>query len=294
MRKIAGKRILVFGIIIVAAFGLIVGSSFFYGKVSIPPFVQRFTSDVSAFFNRGTTIATSAIQRSTNSLGNLFETYRRNGNLLDKVDELAQQQIEIENLRKENKQLKENLELKGSLVDYSTVTAVIINRSPTTWNNQLTINKGLNAEIKKNSPVLSSKGLIGKVIQVSNTSAKIELISDVNGYSDRFPVSINLNQDDPNSDDSNSVNGIVSEYEQSSGLLTMDELTSDADVKVGMKVQTSGLGGILPKGLFVGTVTKVEKKATGIAKKIYIQPAANLNELSSVLVVTGKGNKNAE
>ena len=288
MKIFTGKRILIFGIIVVTAFALIVGTSAFYGRLGVPPFIQRFTFDVSGFFSRGTSTATGAVNRSTNSLEQLFETYRKNNHLQDKVDQIAQQEIEIENLKKENKQLKENIDLKGSLVDYQTVSAVIINRSPTSWRNQLTINKGLNSGVKKNNPVLSSGGLIGKVIQVSNTSSKIELISDTNGYSDRFSVSINLNQND-NNDDSNTVSGIISDFDNASGTLIMDQLTSDANVSDGMRVQTSGLGGVIPKGIFVGTVSRVEKRASGVAARIYITPAANLNELSNVLVVSKVG-----
>ncbi len=143
------------------------------------------------------------------------------------------------------------------------------------------INKGSNAGVKKNSPILDSKGLIGKVTQVSDTSSKVTLISNVDSDSDRFPVQVTSG--------GKVVNGIISGYDSDTDELVLDELTSKSTVKKGSLVQTSGLGGILPKGLYVGKVVSVRDDTYGIAKEIYIKPAANLSDISSVLVVTGVG-----
>lgn len=265
----------------VVAVALIIGSSFFYGRATGIPIVQRFTSDVAAFFGRGVSAPTNVLGQSTNSLTQLFKTYKENGRLVKRVDQIAADQVKIQALQKENKELKANLQLKDSLTDYKTVSAVVISRTPSTWDSQLIINQGLNAGVKKNSPILDSKGLIGKVSQVSNTSSKVTLISNMNSDSDRFPVQVTGNQE--------VVNGIISSYDSNKNQLVLDELTSTVNVKKGSLVQTSGLGGILPKGLYVGKVVSVRDDTYGVAKEIYIQPAADLTDISSVLAVTEVG-----
>ncbi|EKP88490.1 rod shape-determining protein MreC [Oenococcus oeni] len=276
-----GKKILITIISVVVAVSLIIGSSLFYSKAKEIPVVQRFVSDVGAFFGRGVSAPTSALGKSTNSLTQLFKTYKENQRLVKRVDQIAADQVKIQTLKKENKELKANLKLKDSLTDYSTSSAVVVSRTPSSWNGQLIINKGSNAGVKKNSPILDSKGLIGKVTQVSDTSSKVTLISNVDSDSDRFPVQVTSG--------GKVVNGIISGYDSDTDELVLDELTSKSTVKKGSLVQTSGLGGILPKGLYVGKVVSVRDDTYGIAKEIYIKPAANLSDISSVLVVTGVG-----
>ncbi|MFT9266139.1 rod shape-determining protein MreC [Oenococcus sp.] len=276
-----GKKILITIASIIVAVGLIVGSSVFYGRASGIPVIQRFASDMAAFFGRGVSAPTSVLNRSTNSLTQLFKTYEENQHLVKRVDRIAADQIRIQTLEKENKELKANLKLKNSLTDYQTVSAVVISRTPSSWNSQLIINQGINAGIKKNAPILDSRGLIGKVSQVSNTSSKVTLISNMTADADRFPVQVNSG--------STTINGVISGYNRSSDQLILDELSTQSTIKKGSLVQTSGLGGILPKGLYVGRVASVRDDAYGVAKQIYIRPAADLSDISSVLAVTQVG-----
>lgn len=101
------------------------------------------------FFGRGVSAPTNVLGQSTNSLTQLFKTYKENGRLVKRVDQIAADQVKIQALQKENKELKANLQLKDSLTDYKTVSAVVISRTPSTWDSQLIINQGLNAGVKK-------------------------------------------------------------------------------------------------------------------------------------------------
>jgi rod shape-determining protein MreC len=64
-------------------------------------------------------------------------------------------------------------------------------------------------------------------------------------------------------------------------------LKSD-DVQVGDKVITSGLGGIFPKGLMIGTVSKVERKRPGIFQYLEVTPSVDFSKLEEVLILKGE------
>jgi rod shape-determining protein MreC len=206
-----------------------------------------------------------------------MNSYSENKTLKKQVSELAQVKVRDQTLADENSQLKKELKLQKSLTDYSTVTAAVISRTPSSWQSQIVISKGQTDGIRKNMPVLSQSGLIGRVSEVNKTNSKVELLSDSNESSNRFAIQIKTSTGDV-------VNGIITGYKKSTGQLIMGQVTSDADIKKNDKITTSGMGGVTPKGLYVGKVAKVGKDDYGLAKKIYITPATDYNDLSVVSV----------
>ena len=219
----------------------------------------------------------NAVQGVADSVSGLMNAYTENRELKQKVSELAQVKVRDQTLAKENKQLKAELKLKNSLTDYSTVSAAVMSRTPSSWQQQLVINKGQTSGIKKNMPVLSGGGLIGRVAEVNKTNSKVELLSDTSESSNRFSIVIN-------GTDGKSVNGIITGYNARTNELIMGQVTSTAKIKKGAKVVTNGMGGITPKGLYVGKVSRIGKDDYGLAKKVYIKPATNFNEINIVTV----------
>ena len=150
-------------------------------------------------------------------------------------------------------------------------------RTPSSWQKQLVINKGQSNGIKKNMPVMSGSGLIGRISEVNKTNSKVELLSNTGESANRFAVTIN-------GSNSRTVNGIITDYNASNDELVMGQVSSKAKIKKGTRVMTSGMGGVTPKGLYVGRVTRVGKDDYGLAQKVYIRPASNLNDVNIVTV----------
>jgi rod shape-determining protein MreC len=71
------------------------------------------------------------------------------------------------------------------------------------------------------------------------------------------------------------------------GALSLDFISHDATAKVGDVVITSGMGGVYPKGLLVGEITKVENLPSALYQDITVSPAANLNSLEEALILVG-------
>ena len=273
----SNRRLVITVVILVVCFGLMVGSIAMRNRRSTPPLIQQFGNDIAGFADGIVAYPVNAVQGVADSVSGLMNAYTENRELKQKVSELAQVKVRDQTLAKENKQLKAELKLKNSLTDYSTVSAAVMSRTPSSWQQQLVINKGQTSGIKKNMPVLSGGGLIGRVAEVNKTNSKVELLSDTSESSNRFSIVIN-------GTDGKSVNGIITGYNARTNELIMGQVTSTAKIKKGAKVVTNGMGGITPKGLYVGKVSRIGKDDYGLAKKVYIKPATNFNEINIVTV----------
>ena len=273
----SNRRLVITVVILVVCFGLMGGSIAMRNRRSTPPLIQQFGNDIAGFADGIVAYPVNAVQGVADSVSGLMNAYTENRELKQKVSELAQVKVRDQTLAKENKQLKAELKLKNSLTDYSTVSAAVMSRTPSSWQQQLVINKGQTSGIKKNMPVLSGGGLIGRVAEVNKTNSKVELLSDTSESSNRFSIVIN-------GTDGKSVNGIITGYNARTNELIMGQVTSTAKIKKGAKVVTNGMGGITPQGLYVGKVSRIGKDDYGLAKKVYIKPATNFNEINIVTV----------
>lgn len=273
----SNRRLVITVVILVVCFGLMGGSIAMRNRRSTPPLIQQFGNDIAGFADGIVAYPVNAVQGVADSVSGLMNAYTENRELKQKVSELTQVKVRDQTLAKENKQLKAELKLKNSLTDYSTVSAAVMSRTPSSWQQQLVINKGQTSGIKKNMPVLSGGGLIGRVAEVNKTNSKVELLSDTSESSNRFSIVIN-------GTDGKSVNGIITGYNARTNELIMGQVTSTAKIKKGAKVVTNGMGGITPKGLYVGKVSRIGKDDYGLAKKVYIKPATNFNEINIVTV----------
>lgn len=278
MRKFfSNRRLVIIVIILIVCFGLMAGSVTLRNRRKTPPLIQQFGNDIVGFADSAVALPVNWLQTSFSSVNDLMNTYSENRELKQQVTDLAQTKVRDQTLAKENKQLKRELKLNNSMTDYDTVTAAVLMRTPSSWQQQIVINKGQSSGIKKNMPVMSDGGLIGRIAEVNKTNSKVELLSDTNESSNRFAITIN-------GSGSQVVNGIITGYNSSKNELVMGQVTSKAKIKKGTRVTTSGMGGITPKGLYVGKVARVGKDDYGLAQKVYITPATNFNDINIVTI----------
>ncbi|WP_251547226.1 rod shape-determining protein MreC [Limosilactobacillus caecicola] len=278
MRKFFSNRRLVFIVVVlVVAFGLMGGSVALRNRRQTPPLIQQFGNDIVGMVDGVVAYPVNAAQSGVNSFTDLLNTYSENKKLKQQVSELAQAKVRDQTLAKENRELKKELKVNKSMTDYSTISAAVLSRTPSSWQKQLIINKGQTSGIKKNMPVMSAGGLIGRITEVNKTNSKVELLSNTSESANRFAIQIS-------GSGGKTVNGIITDYDSQSNSLVMGQVTSKAKIKKGTKVTTSGMGGVTPKGLYVGRVTKVTKDDYGLAQKVYIKPAANFNDVNIVTV----------
>lgn len=277
MQKFFSNRKLVITVIcLIIAFGLMT-VSLTIRKRNTTPAPQKAGNDVFALVNRVIAYPVRGAQKVGENFNNFVDTYQENQHLKKNIDDLDETHARNQALEQENQQLKEIVKLKSSMTDYNLVSANVLTRSPSSWQNIVTISKGTASGVKNNQPVVAGNGLVGRVIEANYASSKVELISDNNYAANRFAIQVN-------GTDGKSVNGIVTGYNKQKNLIIMGQITSKNKINTGEIVTTSGLGGVTPKGLYVGKVVKVTKDDYGLASELLIKPAADMSNINDVAV----------
>ena len=125
--------------------------------------------------------------------------------------------------------------------------------------------------LKRRMPVITPAGIVGQVINVWEHFSDVLLIMDRNSSVD---ATIQRSR----------ARGILKGG--MSAICEFQYVARTDDVVVGDVLVTSGIEGIFPKGLLVGTVSQIRKKKYGVSQYIEIEPTVNLNKVEEVLVVT--------
>ena len=113
-------------------------------------------------------------------------------------------------------------------------------------------------------------------MEVNKTNSKVELLTTQNDSANRFAVQLES--------DGEVINGLITGYDRQKNQLIMGQITSKKKIKKNTEVITSGMGGNTPKGLLIGKVVKTTDDDDGLATKVYIEPAADMTDLSVVTV----------
>ncbi len=170
----------------------------------------------------------------------------------------------------ENGRLRELLNASG-VVDETVQVAELIGVSPDPFSHQVLVNKGSIDGVFVGQAVLDSHGLVGQVIEVSEFTCRVLLISD---NSHAVPVQVNRN----------GVRAIAlgtGAFDQ----LELANVPDTADIKVGDLLVTSGLGGRFPPGYPVAEVSVVQHDPGKPFARLTAMPKAQLNRSRLVLLV---------
>jgi rod shape-determining protein MreC len=210
------------------------------------------------------------------NIQDLLDTYEENEILKKRLDEYAQLRVEADRLREENEELKGLLQIEKDLASYNPRKASVIARSADGWKETLVIDKGEIHGIEKNMAVVAAGGMIGKIETVSKITSTVQLLTAQDPTNRIHAAILGGNE---------TVYGLIDGYDEETGRLLLTEIQSGKEVKEGAEVITSGLGGVYPEGIFIGTVDKVEADRFGLTKTAYVKPAADFNHIKHVLVI---------
>ncbi len=197
---------------------------------------------------------------------------------LDRVSSIEAENME---LRRELEKLKEELNIEYNLIDYEYLNATVVTRNIGFWYNTITIDKGTYNGVEKDMVVINSKGLIGKVIKTSTFTSDVRLIttSDTNNK-----ISVHISNGVYN------LYGLINSYDYSDNYLEVEGISNTKDVRVGDYVYTSGLGGIFPSGILIGTVSEISTDSYDLAKIIRVTPAVDFTDINYVSILKRKDN----
>lgn len=189
------------------------------------------------------------------------------------VDELRRENVELWELIAQQRKTIEDLGFQKANPQWNYLSARVIAWDPSSLVRSLVINKGRLDGVGHGMVVVSSTGLVGKVMELSDRWSKVLLVTD------------------PRS----SVNGVLQGIEdrpkgilqgRPDGLLHMKYLLAESNVKKGDVVVTSGLGGVFPPGLFIGWVMEVSYSDGQMFHEALVRPASDLSDLADLMVIT--------
>lgn len=234
------------------------------GAVAVP--VQNAASETGGFFGG-----------IFGYFGNVKSLKAENEKLKSENSNLQKQIKDMEGVEKENAELRKMLDLRKKQTKIDLLAASVAAKDPSNWYSVLTINRGSKDGVQKNQAVVNSnRELVGQISQVGDNWAEVITILD-----SKSSIGALINR--------SKVLGIAEGNGELrySGKCRLGYISRDADIQTGDFVETSGLGGIFPKGLLIGTVIEVYDENSTMSRAATIQPLADISKLNEVFVVTG-------
>ncbi len=173
-------------------------------------------------------------------------------------------------IQRENERLRKLLAFKEKYLA-SGVSAEVIARDTTSEYQTIRINKGGDVGLKVRMPVMTPEGIVGQLITVWQHYSDVLLLTDQNHAID---IIVQRSR----------ARGVVKGGDRLK--CEIHYLARTDDVVVGDILVSSGIEGIFPKGLLVGTIGLIEKKKFGVSQRVVVSPAVDLSKLEEVLVIT--------
>ena len=196
--------------------------------------------------------------------------------LKSEVEELRRKNREFAELKEKNDELRRALNLKAEFADYTIAGANIIAVEPGNWFSVFKVDVGERDGIHVDFPVVTgSRGLIGRVLDTDKSTSNIQTIIDeesaVSGWIAKPGGGHAI------------VKGDLQLKEE--GLCKLVYIPIEIDIEVGDIIETSGVGGIYPKGIEIGTVIEVRKTNSEFDRYAIIQPTADFKRLEEVFIL---------
>ena len=237
-------------------------------------FISQTLSVISQPFLKLSTSVSESVNGFLDRFVRTEDVFLENEELRRQLREANDKLVEYENIKRENEQFREFLQLKENNPDYDFETATVIGRDSTSRFGSFTIDKGSVDGIEVADPVITSDGLVGIVWEVGLTYSHVRTVIDISVDVGVYSISTR---------DSGIVSGDIAL--SSEGLCKLHYLPKNSGISAGELIVTSGIGGVFPKNLVVGTVRSIELDSTGLSLTAAIEPAADIAGVTDVLVI---------
>ncbi len=229
----------------------------------VAPFQKAFTAigdwfvDLSVYF------------QSKKQLSAQNEEYR------DEILELNIKLAAMADLENENKNLRDMLEIQKNEATRSVISAEVISKESGPWFSMFTIDKGLVQGIRLNQPVVvGSNGLVGQVAEVGlNWSKVISVISPDSAAGALVARTRDVCMVEGDAD------------LEKQGFCKVTFIAENSGISVGDYIETSGIGGVYPKGLLIGVVKEVVTDEEDGSAYAILEPVVGFDRISQVFVL---------
>jgi rod shape-determining protein MreC len=241
-----------------------------------PSFIENALSYTVVPIQRGITAAGRFVTDKFSGFSDTVKLVDENKRLREEINRLRTDNQRLDLLDEHNKRLSALLAVAQKYEELQTRGADIIGKDPTDWYDSFHINLGGGEGITRNMAVLGDGGgLVGVVKEVYQNHSKVVSIID-----SRCSVAVSCVR----TGDNCVLKGDTRLMQQ--GLCRMEYIHADAQILPGDEIITSSLSNYYPPGVLVGIVQRVESNADGLTKYAIVKPAAQIDDIETVLVVT--------
>jgi rod shape-determining protein MreC len=218
----------------------------------------------------GVSIPVVRLDQIGQSVQNIGQLQSDNARLRAEVDSLTQQAVLVPELQRENALLRAELGFSRDNPQFHWISAHLLGFDPSNLVRAAILDQGSRSGVAKGMTVVTPSGLVGQVIEVTPNTSKILLIADVSSSVDALVQT-------------NRAKGIVNGSR--TGRLTMTYIPQAEKIQTGDRIVTSGLGGIYPPGLLVGTVTDVRQNDVDLFQEAQVEPSVDFGRLEEVMII---------
>lgn len=259
---------------IVAVILLFLGIGLTNGKARNVSGVESFLSEIILLPQNGFTYLKNWFSKNELFFSDIEQLKDENDSLKQENEMLKNKMMDYEILASENKTLKEQARIQDSYLDYKVVIANVISDSANNWDETYIINKGSKHGISPNMTVITTDGLVGYIETVTKNTAKVVSILDAgNSVSARSA----------RTRDSVVCKGNISLKDE--GKVKVTSIPIGVEFIEGDKFETSGMGGIYPKGIAIGEVETYENKSNPLENEAILKTYVDFNKLETVAVI---------
>jgi rod shape-determining protein MreC len=220
--------------------------------------------------------ALTVVDAIAHSVGSVVDNYillvgarEESATLRSEVQTLRRELLQVREFEYENQRLKELLAFKEA-TEFSLLPARVVGRSASAWYRTLVLNKGQDDGVTADSPVVSAAGVVGRVIETTGSTSRVELITDASSAVDALVQRTRAQ--------------LVVEGDMGPQPRLL-YLARGVEASVGDKVITSGLGDIYPKGQLLGEIVELTAEPGEMFQTARLSPSADFTRIEEVFVI---------
>jgi rod shape-determining protein MreC len=218
----------------------------------------------------------TVVDSATNWVGSIVDNYivlvgaREEAEALRaEAQGLRRELLKVREFEYENSRLKELLAFKDA-TQFNLLPARVVGRSASAWYRTLVLDKGLDDGVTPDSPVVSAAGVVGRVVEVTGSSSRVQLLTDASSAVDALVQRTRAQ--------------LVVEGDMGPQPKLL-YLARGVEASVGDKVITSGLGGIYPKGQLLGEIIELRTDPGEMFQTARLAPSADFTRIEEVFVI---------
>ena len=226
-------------------------------------------------FQNGLVYLKNKFANNDSFFANIDSLKLENEELKKENEELQKQLDEMQLIKSENEILRKYANLAEKYSEHTTVGAYIINKNTGNLSDVFVINVGTDQGVTANMAVISEDGLVGYIISATKTTSKVQPIIDAASSVSALTSSSRTNV-------------IVSGQVASDKELKVSTLQAEDELIIGDVIETSGLGGIYPKGITIGIIKEIIETKNVTEKYAILETKVDFKNLEYVLVIKNK------